>query len=196
VVRIALVLALLAAPAAADPACDEITASLAADASQARVWNIAWAVTFGAAAVGIAVAALTIPEDKISDNTRTGLWISTSKATIGAAARVVLPLRVEQPRDCADAPRALALSARRQRNGVILNTVGGLVLNTAGLLYLGLEKDAWRTGVLSFVSGTVVGLFSSYTAPRRAWRGKRVAPAGVVISVVPTLGGAAVVGTW
>lgn len=191
--RVAVVLALLAAPAAADPACDEITASLAADADQARVWNIAWAITFGVAALGGAVAAAALPEHTISDNTRTGMWISAGKAAIGATARIVLPLRVERVTDCADAERALKVSARRQRNGFILNTFGGLALNTAGLLYLGLEKDAWRTGVLSFVAGTVVGLFSSYTGPRRAWRGKRT---GVVISVVPTVGGAAIVGSW
>jgi len=175
--------------AVAEPGCEAITATVDADAGRARVWNLGWGIGFALAAAGQAAAAAALPQDSISDDTRAGLWVGAVKASVGAVGRFVVPLRLARARDCADAPHALAVAARRERVGFWLNTTGGLAVNLAGLLYLGLERDAWGTGALSFAIGTVVSIASAYTAPRRAWRAHPIV-------VAPTPGGVVLSTTW
>ena len=145
------------------------------DARKAGPWNIGWGVTFAVAAVGQgAVAGLA--GDRISDNQRVALWIGAGKAAIGALARVVRPLSIDRAPDCADPAtqrKALSVAHRRERNNMLLNLFGGLALNTGGLLYLGIERGAWREGAMSFAVGTAVGLVSLYTAPRRSFHLQR-----------------------
>jgi hypothetical protein len=183
---IALVLA-AATPAVAEPSCAEITATLRADAEKARSWDTAWLLIYAGAAVGTAVVA-GATEGELSDDTRWGMRVSAVKATIGAAAKVVRPLRIPVPKTCADAPAALALAAKRERNNFWLNTIGGLAVNAGGALYLGLEKDTWRTAASSFAVGAAVSVLSSLTMPKRAWRKRLV--------VVPTLNGVALAGEF
>ena len=163
--------------AVARPTCNgsdesvQIDTALERDAAQAGPWNVGWGIAFATAAVGQAAVAVAA-SDSISDNQRIGLWIGAGKASIGALVRVVRPLHIEPAPECADAEtqrRALEVAARRERNNLALNLIGGFALNTAGLLYMGIERDAWREGALSFAVGTAVGLVSAYTAPRRSW---------------------------
>jgi hypothetical protein len=128
----------------------DIDTALAADQVYARRWNVAWGVTYAATAIGLATAARRI--DDLSPATRDGLWISAGKAGLAALVRLVKPLSIERAATCAEAPaqrRALLHAVRRQRSAVLLNAAGGLVLNTAGMFYLGLRHDAWGKGALS-----------------------------------------------
>ena len=173
-------------PAAA-PSCETITRTLAADAEQARLWNVGWGVTFAGAALGQASLAASLGDDIVDDATRAGLYVGAVKASIGVVARVVLPLRIPQPTSCDDAAAALAAARKKQRNGFWLNAIGGLVVNAGGTLYLGLVEDSWETAASSFAVGMAVSILSGYTAPRRAWRGTFVvAPAPGGLSLVAT----------
>jgi hypothetical protein len=190
---------LAAAPAVAQPApCDPIIErTLAADARRARTWNIAWGVTFAAAAAGSAGFAALAPDDWdwVSDDFRAGLYVTSIKASLGALSRLVLPLRIPADASCGTPSRVrLAKAARRERRNIILNTVGGFAVNTAGLLYLGLERDAWSTGWIGFGIGSAVGVASTLTAPRRAWGLERDLVATPVVG--PDFQGFAIAGTW
>jgi hypothetical protein len=161
--------------------------ALAADAVYARRWNVAWGVTYAATAIGLATAARRL--DGLSPATRDGLWLSAGKAAIAAVVRVVKPLSIEPAPPCAEAPAqrtALRHAVRHQRSAVLLNAAGGLVLNTAGMFYLGLRHDAWGKGALSFALGTAVGLAAALTAPSRAWnmRDELTTPGPNVIPIV------------
>src|SRR5689334_16186771 len=78
---------------------------LEAEAHRARVWNAAWAIGFGAAAVGqVALAQAEVnPAGTFDRNAEEGLYVGAIKATIGAGARIVLPLRIAIPSPNADA---------------------------------------------------------------------------------------------
>jgi hypothetical protein len=215
-VSVAIVLC-LASPAVADDAargrerCAGETAearaiddALFADARRAPKWTWWWSIGYVLAGTGAAFVAADAPDDWLSSDTRAGLYVTAAKAYVGGLARVLAPLRVPVPRACGDdRRRLLATAARKERNSAILGVVGGVVLNTGGLLYLGLARDNWRTGALSFATGTVVGLVTLWTIPRRSWklRGRLVDGAAIGIAPMVPLGGRAIgglslVGSW
>ena len=175
---ITIVLALLLArPAAAD--CDAVRAVLAHDRAQAHAWNLAWGLGFtGASILQVAVAI----SPAVSDRQRDAMWVGAAKSSIGAVVHAILPLRVREPTSCDDAHAILAKAARDERRLFILNTFGGLALNTAGALILS-HYHSWRDGLISLAVGVPVGLFHAYTLPRGSWR----MVSGV--SVVPANGG-------
>ena len=176
--------------------------ALAADAVYARRWNVAWGVTYAATAIGLATAARRI--DGLSPATRDGLWLSAGKAGLAALVRAFKPLSIEPAPVCAEAAaqrRALRHAVRRQRSAVLVNAAGGLVLNTAGLFYLGLRHDAWGKGALSFAVGTAVGLAAALTAPSRSWNMRdELTPPPAGPTVVPIVGrgeiGVGLTTTW
>jgi hypothetical protein len=198
-VAIAAMLAAAPVAAVAQPQpCDPvIERTLAVDARRARTWNLGWGLTFAAAAVGTAGFAAFAPDDWdwVSDDFRAGLYVTSAKATLGALSRAILPLRVPADASCATPSRVrLAKAAKRERRNIILNTVGGFAVNTAGLLYLGLERDAWSTGWVGFGVGTAVGVASTLTAPRWAWAMQRDLVAAPIVG--PDFSGFAIAGTW
>jgi len=177
--------------------------ALIEDARRAPKWTWWWSIGYVLAGTGAALIAVDAPDDWLGDDTRAGLYVTAAKAYVGGLARVVAPLRVPVPRTCGDDRRALIETAgRKERNTAILSVVGGVVLNTGGLLYLGLARDNWRTGALSFATGTVVGLVTLWTIPRRAWRLRRVdrGPTLGLVPMVPLggsgIGGLSLVATW
>jgi hypothetical protein len=205
-VRVALVLwfaLTVARPASAQTPCDpgeaaELRTHLEGQASHARKWNIAWAVTFGAAAVGSATVGLINPLPDM----QTGLYVSAGKASIGAAARLILPLRIPLPApdpdpctDVAALRKALALAAKRERGNFYLNHIGGILVNGGGAAIIYWKTDSIGQALLSVAIGYPVGLISNYTGPRGSWKLHR--ERAWTVGVVPqqdgwalTLGGA------
>ena len=193
---LALVLLLWQAPARA---CDvalsierdgKIRARLDREARRSRVWNIAWGIVFTTATAGqlVAIATEFAPLDPYSDDTEAGYAVGAIKSGLGALTRVLLPLRVARPgpptgdacADLAAAEAAQRRTAKLQRRAFYMNHAGGLVVNLAGLLYLGLVQGSWKQGAISVATGYPIGLLSIYTAPRGAWHAERnvvIAPA-------------------
>ncbi|HEU0030602.1 MAG TPA: hypothetical protein VFQ53_08215 [Kofleriaceae bacterium] len=162
--------------------CDDEAAALrdhlTSEGRRARIWNTAWAIGFGAAAVGQLALAWTEtqPFGTFDDDDKEQMYVGASKATLGMAARVILPLRVRvpdaTPDACADvvALRAAVEEAgRRERRSVILTLVGGTTVNVAGGLLLWHRRN-FETGAISFAIGVPFGPLSAFTQPRRSWR--------------------------
>lgn len=155
----------------------ELRAQLSAEARRARIWNIGWGAAFGVAAVGAVALAVTEtrPFGTFTDDDRDLYYVAAGKATIGLAARLVIPLRIDVPaaaaEPCADAialRAAVAEAGRRERRMFWLGHLGGLAVNLAGVVVLA-ERRSFGIGALSFAIGYPVGLASSYTQPRRSW---------------------------
>jgi hypothetical protein len=154
---------------------------LADQKRRARWWNVGWGAGYGAATAGQLVFAIEpdwAPIDVDADM-RKGLFVGAGKSAIGSASRIVLPLKTAEvpdgdPCEVLEAARdALRWTGRKQRNSFWLNHLGGLAVNLGGALILGLGYGAWETALTSFAVGYPVGLISTYTQPRGAWRGWR-----------------------
>jgi hypothetical protein len=158
------------------PTCDpreaeELRRQLERDARRARRWNLAWGITFGAAAVGSLAVGLVDPAPELRD----GLFVSAGKAGVGALARVVLPLRIPVPEpnadtcaDLAELRDAVAIAARRERQNFWLNHAGGVLVNGVGAAILWYRATPGQA-LLSVAVGYPIGLASNYTAPRGSW---------------------------
>ncbi len=142
-------------------------------------WNTAWAVGFGVAAAGQLTLALseTKPLGTFDLDYRDMMYVGAAKATIGVAARLVLPLHVTVPAPTGDAcggltalRGALADAGRRERRTFWLTIIGGTALNVAGALVLWHRRD-FPTGAISFVTALPIAPISSLTQPRTSWRG-------------------------
>lgn len=151
---------------------------LEAEQRHARIWNTAWAIGFGAAAAGqLALVGLeTKPLGTYDDDFKEQMYVGATKASLGLAVRVVLPLRVHVPEagsdPCADvvALRAAVEEAgRRERRSVWLTIIGGTTVNLAGALLLWHRRNL-ETGALSFATGVPVGPISAFTQPRKSWK--------------------------
>lgn len=190
VLRIVAALCALARPATAD--CDhaaaeariaKVRAVLAHDAVHARRWNLAWGIGFGAAAAG--QFALTLadysPLAEYTDDVEHGLYIASAKAAIASLTHVILPLKIVRPgprtddvcADLAAAERALHKTGTNEKRAFWLNHLGGLAMNVAGVLILGMGLDSWREAWLGFAIGYPVGVIHAYTQPRRGWHWAR-----------------------
>jgi hypothetical protein len=169
--------------AAAAARATRIRTLLAREARRGRRWDVGWGVGLGVVAVAQGALAYTetTPVGEPTDAKLASLWVGAIKATIGAGAHVVLPLRVTQPgaptgdacADLAAAERALRDTARAERAAFVLNHLGGLALTVGGALYLGLGEDDWGEAALSAALGYPVGLAITYTLPRDAWHAWR-----------------------
>lgn len=152
-------------------------------ASRTRTWNLAWGTVFTVAAVGeySMLAAGWSPLGEWNDDVRAGTLAGGIKASVGVVSKVFLPLRAVRPAaetgdpcvDLAVAETALALAAKRQKRAFYMNHFGGLAVNLAGVLALGLWADSWKQGAISFAIGAPIGIFSTYTMPRGAWKTAR-----------------------
>jgi hypothetical protein len=159
---------------ACDPAeAAELRAHLGGQASHARKWNIGWAVAFGTAAVATGTVGFINPLPDM----QTGLYVSAGKASIGALARLILPLRIPLPEASADAcadvaalRKAVALAAKRERGNFYLNHIGGIVVNGGGAAIIYWKTDSIGQALLSVAIGYPIGLISNYTGPRGSWR--------------------------
>jgi hypothetical protein len=185
----------------------EIDEAVCEDFDRAAKWNFAWTATFAIAAVGGAGTAAFAPSDWFEKDTRAGLYVTASKATIGVLAKLLDPLSISVEGLCGDRHPAsanvrhafLVEAARRERHTLILNVFGGLAVNTAGLLYLGYGRGAWESAWISFGIGSAVGVAAALTAPVQSWfLNRRLNRSG--LAVLPTIGhgstGMALAGTW
>jgi hypothetical protein len=186
-VSLAVLLGLTFAAVRPAGACAEeaavIDATLARQAHKAAVWDNAWAITFGALAVGQGSLALGhyAPGAEWDDKAQASMWIGAGKSAIGSLSHLILRLKTVrgggETEPCAHleaSRRALRESAKHQKTTFWLNHAGSLALNLGGLLVLGLGYDAWKEGVMSFALGWPVGLLSVYTQPRGAWHARVV----------------------
>lgn len=160
------------------------------EARAASRWRWAWAGVYGVAAVGqVAFAqADLVPEGDRHHAQLVSLYLGAGKATIGLAARLVIPPKIARPAltgdPCTDARAmrtAIARTARAERTSMALNVLGGLSLNVGTSLWLGLREDSWADAGISFGMGTVVSLLSAFTQPRRVWRRGGVAADGPLV---------------
>ena len=152
-------------------------------------------MTFGAAALGSAGLATFAPSSWLTDNTRAGLYVTAAKATIGVASKIIEPLEIHVKGICGDhrpdsRRRRHALLneiTRREKRAIVPSIVGGLVLNSFGLLYMGYGRHAWEAGWISFGIGSGVAVASVLTAPTQSWLLRRRMTEGPRMAVVPRL---------
>jgi hypothetical protein len=181
------------------PGADQraIDDALCADAILADTWNALWAMSFTVTAVGSAGYATFSPGNKRDGDTRAALYVTAVKATAGAIAKWVAPLHLDakdfcpdgHPGSARDRRALLAEAAQREQRAVLPGIVGGLLLNSLGLLYLGHERHAWENAWLSFGVGTAVSVVSTLTAPSRAWRLNRRVSRPHHLAAMPVIGG-------
>jgi hypothetical protein len=186
----------------------EIDDAVCADWLRADTWNKGWAVTFALVAVGSAGYAALAPSDWIWSDHRAGLYVTAVKAAVGTVAKLVAPLDIDVEGLCRDphpasakARRALlSEAARGERRALTLSILGGLAINTAGLLYLGYGRGDWESAWTSFGIGTAVGVASTLTAPIQSWFLNRRQDRAPRATLVPVIGrdssGLALAGTW
>lgn len=177
--RLVVVTAVLCArgDATAQVACDpaeavDLRAHLTEQAGKADTWNLAWRLTFTGAAVATLAVGLADPFPSL----REGLYASSGKATIGALARWILPLRIRVPGETGDACADIAMLrkeirrvARKERSLFYMGHVGGIAVNLGGAAYVW-WRDSFGKGLLSIAVGYPVGLLSNYTMPRGTWK--------------------------
>ena len=173
----AIVLA-IAVPAAACPP-DTIRGALEREARRAHRWDVAWGITFGAAAIGYTAMAASDWEfgATLDRAQRDDLWLGAIKSGIASLSHVVLPLRIEQPgpndATCADdaaAIHALEVSARHERTTFWLSNAGNVALNGGAALYLGIHDHDWTQALISAGIGVSVAIVHTWTLPRGAPR--------------------------
>lgn len=150
---------------------------LTIEAARMRRWNYAWAVAFGAAAVGQLALGLAevAPLGEYDRSDQEVLYTGAVKASIGMAARLIVPLKGDVPAPVADACEdvvrlraALATNGKRERQSFWLTHLGGTALNLAGAVFL-TWRHSFEIGALSFAVSFPVGPTSAYTQPRRSW---------------------------
>jgi hypothetical protein len=182
--------------------------AICADNVRAGHWNTAWAVSFSLAAVTTAGLATLAPPDWFSSDTRAGLYVTAAKATLATAAKLVDPLRLDVGRLCDDGHATsvetrhalLGEAARKERRALIPNVLGGVVLNSVSLVYLGFVRGAWENAWISFAVGSAVSVVSTLTAPTHSWLLTRRMDEAHQVTAVPLLGvgsaGVALVTQW
>ncbi len=178
--------------------------------SKALKWRVGWGVGFGVAFAGQLALALTetAPIGEFDDAAEASLFAGAAKSFVGMSARIVTPVKVPRPAvsgdacaDLASAEAALRRAASSERRSFWLNHVGGLAMQAAGTLYIGLSADdAWGDAAISFGLGYAIGLASTYTQPRGAWHEHRRGQAAVSWQLTPMAAphahGLAVVGSF
>ena len=169
----------MAAPAHADCARDAeaLRAHLLEASHAARTWNLAWAIAFGgAAAIQVTLAAAEVnPFGKFTAAYQDTLYVGAAKASVGAAARLVMPLRVDVPAANSDRCAELAALrgsltaiAKKERQTFWLTHLGGLALNLSGAFLLW-HRRTLAVGATSFAISFPIGPLSAYTLPRASW---------------------------
>jgi len=175
--------------ASCDPAeAADLRAHLNDQKHKADRWNLVWRGVFtGAAAITLGVG-IANPFPSL----QTGLYASAGKATIGALARWILPLRVHLPAETTDActdvaalRQELKRVGRKERSLFYMGHFGGILVNLAGAAYVW-RYDTASKALLSVAVGYPVGLLSNYTMPRGAWHKWREASwTTPVVTVMP-----------
>jgi hypothetical protein len=165
------------APAPLAPCVAEATElrdHLDRQADKANTWNWAWRGIFTGSAVATGVLGYLDPVPEW--NLKYGLYGSAGKATIGALARWVLPLRIHTPATSGDACTDVAALrkeikrvAKKQKGLFWMGHIGGILVNLGGAAYV-YYYDGLGKAALSIAIGYPVGALSNYTMPRGSWK--------------------------
>lgn len=169
----------------------ELRDHLTSQRGTANTWNTAWRWIFTGAAVATAVVGYI---DPLPDaNLQHGLYGSSGKATIGALARWILPLRIHVPAvsadtctDVAELRKTIKLVANKERGMFWLGHIGGLLVNLGGAAYV-YYYDGLGKAALSVAIGYPVGVLSNYTMPRGSWKLARAREASWQVTTVGVL---------
>ncbi|HEY2730098.1 MAG TPA: hypothetical protein VGK52_09150 [Polyangia bacterium] len=173
--------------------------AVCADAARARTWNRAWAAIYGVTAVASAGFATFAPPEHLEEHRRAALYVTAAKASVGLLDKLVDPLRVDAAGPCdhdasasgwvleASRRGMLSEAARRERRALLTSVVGGLAVNSIGLLYLGLGRHAWSTAWVSFGVGFAASVASALTAPVKSWLLERELGPPLDIAVLPLI---------
>lgn len=166
------------------PACDadeveRARVSINVESDQARRWNLAWGLLylgFAGLQVGLAQAEFSV-SGEFDGAAESSLYIGAGKAMLGAATRVVLPLRIPKVAasgdPCADAKaieRARAIASKKEQRTFWLQLGGGMALHVLGGGYLIVYEDSWSQALTSLGIGIVVSGVTLYTEPKTSWR--------------------------
>ncbi len=179
----------------------DLRSHLTRQSSNANTWNWTWRITFTSAAAGTLAVGLWNPLPSV----QRGLYASAGKASIGAFARIFLPLNIDVPAETADACADVAALrkqirrvAKRERGLFWTGHIGGAIVNLSGAAYVYYYDGAGKA-LLSIAIGYPVGLLSNYTMPRgtwKLWREREAAWTVTTVTAVPrddgyvlTLGG-------
>jgi hypothetical protein len=187
----------------------EIDDAVCEDFRRAGTWNVAWAATFGIAAIGSASYAAFAPDGWIgAGDDRAALYVTAAKASVGVVAKLVDPLDIDVKDLCHDSRptsvkarhASLVEAAEREHRALSLNIVGGVTINALGLLYLGYGRGDWHSAWISFGIGTAVGVASTLTAPVQSWFLRRRLDRSHQLAALPLMGprsaGLVLTGTW
>lgn len=196
---VALFVLVVARTAAADCAADAtaLRAHLTEQAPRVRTWNLAWGIAFGAAAAGQVALAATQekPLGTFDKDYQETLYVGAAKATLGAGARLVMPLRIRIPAidpdpctDLAHLRASLAKIGRQERQTFWLTHLGGIAVNLTGAFILW-HRRSFAVGAVSFLISSPVGPISAYTMPRGSWHRWREERASWGVAVLPHDGG-------
>jgi hypothetical protein len=176
-------------------------------ARAARRWTWAWASTNAAATVAQIAVATVVPKGR-----RTELWIGAAGSGVGAAAVVLVPLRVIRDRRAlekrirnrrpgsdpcpvlAEAERFLIRDARSEGFGTgPVAHAGNVLLNLGIGIATAVTTHRHREAALTGVAGIVVGEIQINTQPRRSvrllerYRTGHLQPTGAGVSLRPGL---------
>ncbi len=193
-------------PAAFDARTAEIQAILDATQGPSRLWYYGWLSAYSASTIAQGVVWGATTDAPL----RAGARVGTVTSAIGVISTLVMPtpfvnaasrLRrapAATPLERADkaklAEALLASSAEAQRDGrSVWMQLGGLLVNGGAGLYLWLHDDQAAQGALAFAGGMAVCELQIFTQPMGA---ARAAVDRASVWVVPTLGGASVVGQF
>ncbi len=169
-------------------------ATLDRQARYARYWNHGWGWgLLGAAGAHVGVAQLV---DDEAD--RDSLYVGAIKSGLGTFSTfVMMPVKVDRVTasgptptcdDVARAERALVAAAKSQRVHWFKH-VEGVGVNIAGVLYLGIEHDAWGKAAAGALLGIAVGELRLWSRPEGAIHALHRYRAGDIGS--PSAGGVA-----
>jgi hypothetical protein len=163
-----------------------VAGTLEAERRKGRIWNHAWG--WGLLGAGIAQTGLGLYAADKEDAGEESFfdcpeceYVGAAKAYLGVAATFVLnPVRVEtvartSTPGCEDVARAedrLRAAAKSERVTWIRHAEG-VVINAAGVLYLGLEHDEWKQGLIGAAIGLTVGQIRLWTRPDGAVSAQR-----------------------
>jgi hypothetical protein len=210
---IALLVACAHARASAAPCADDAAARAAAirahldhEVHRGRVWDVGWGAGFAVVTVGYAAAA-----DArwnfglaVDDHAVDGLWVASAKAGVASLSHLVLPLRVERApaptadpcADLAAAERALATTASHERTAFWLGIAGGVALNGAAFLWLGLRDHAWKEAWVSVGIGLPVAAIHTWTTPSASRTAAPPETWQLDVAIAPGASGLVLTGSW
>jgi hypothetical protein len=138
-----------------------------------NIWNWGWGLGFAAASAAQYGAVFLVDDE----GRKVDLVAGGSKAFIGAASVLVLPLGVEEApestgdvcADLAEAEKRLIEGVRQQRKGrTLFRHSQGVALNVVTVFIVGFGWDRWIEGLIGALIGTAVGEVRIWTQPTGA----------------------------